>query len=537
MSQGIITPMILSSSSSSSSSSSKLLILRRRRLCAKNAHGWCGGERSPTNLGKKSQLVGYNTGKSLLCMENHVPVYVEGSRCKESRVHVDYMGRRFSRMIMGEEEGNPVVGYAQGRRRSCSSSSRRRIWDRNRNRCWRGRSTMTLIGPECGHLLFCTLSACAAFAQVLETRTEFGARVSAPLLAMGTGLLLSGCRIVPPTAPAYDLVFALGMPMAVSLCLLETDVMQAFTDAGSTLKAFWFGAIGTVMGAVVAFGAVGHFLGPNGWKIASSLCASYVGGSVNYAATAQALGLNSPSMLAAGMAADNLAMAVYFGVIMSIHVDRTGFTSTFPGGGDDKATEMEVIPTVETLSVSMAAAAAACMIGNGLAAVLPPPFAGSGLAMMAVVASLISTAVAFVSGSKQNGSTIPMFAGSQSLGGVFMLLFFSVVGASTSVQEAVAGGWPLFIFILILFVIHLLVTLSLGIWFKLPLHTLLVASNANIGGPATAAAMASARRWPEMVRPALLVGTLGYTIGTAVGCTVGLQFLLPMVRKSLLLVF
>ncbi len=43
---------------------------------------------------------------------------------------------------------------------------------------------------------------------------------------------------------------------------------------------------------------------------------------------------------------------------------------------DDKATEMEVIPTVETLSVSMAAAAAACMIGNGLAAVLPPPFAG-----------------------------------------------------------------------------------------------------------------------------------------------------------------
>lgn len=169
MSQGIITPVILSSSSSSS----KLLVLRRRRLCAKNAHGWCGGERSPTNLGKKSQSVGCNTGKSLLCMETHVPVYVEGSRCKESRVHVDYMGRRFSRMIMGEEEGNPVVGYAQGRRRSSSSSSRRRIWDRNRNRCWRGRSTMTLIGPECGHLLFCTLSACAAFAQVKEKEKFF----------------------------------------------------------------------------------------------------------------------------------------------------------------------------------------------------------------------------------------------------------------------------------------------------------------------------------------------------------------------------
>jgi hypothetical protein len=34
----------------------------------------------------------------------------------------------------------------------------------------------------------------------------------------------------------------------------------------------------------------------------------------------QALGM-SPSLLAAGMAADNLAMAVYFGVIMSIPAD------------------------------------------------------------------------------------------------------------------------------------------------------------------------------------------------------------------------
>jgi hypothetical protein len=76
---------------------------------------------------------------------------------------------------------------------------------------------MTLIGPECGHLLFCTLSACAALAQVLETRTEFGARVSAPLLAMGTGLLLSGCRIVPPTAPAYDLVCLFKCPLLPKL--------------------------------------------------------------------------------------------------------------------------------------------------------------------------------------------------------------------------------------------------------------------------------------------------------------------------------
>jgi len=42
----------------------------------------------------------------------------------------------------------------------------------------------------------------------------------------------------------------------------------------------------------------------------------------------QALGM-SPSLLAAGMAADNLAMAVYFGVIMSI-----------PASGQEPTTEI-----------------------------------------------------------------------------------------------------------------------------------------------------------------------------------------------------
>eukprot|EP01018_Ginkgo_biloba_P005586 Gb_16650 [translate_table: standard] len=42
--------------------------------------------------------------------------------------------------------------------------------------------------------------------------------------------------------------------------------------------------------------------------------------------------------------------------------------------------------------------------------------------------------------------------------------------------------------------------------------TILVASNANVGGPATAAAMANCRGWKELVQPAVLVGTLGYTI-------------------------
>lgn len=55
--------------------------------------------------------------------------------------------------------------------------------------------------------------------------------------------------------------------------------------------------------------------------MAAALCASYIGGSINFAATAHALGLVQRGVLAACMAADNLAMGVYLATIMAIPDD------------------------------------------------------------------------------------------------------------------------------------------------------------------------------------------------------------------------
>ena len=49
----------------------------------------------------------------------------------------------------------------------------------------------------------------------------------------------------------------------------------------------------------------------------------------------------------------------------------------------------------------------------------------------------------------------------------------------------------------------------------------MVASNANVGGPTTSAAMAIAKGWTALVGPALLVGTLGYVLGNYFGIFVG----------------
>jgi uncharacterized membrane protein len=57
---------------------------------------------------------------------------------------------------------------------------------------------------------------------------------------------------------------------------------------------------------------------------------------------------------------------------------------------------------------------------------------------------------------------------------------------------------------------------------RLPMQAVLIASNANVGGPATAAAMASSKGWSHMIQPAMLTGSLGYAVATGLGlCLAG----------------
>ena len=58
--------------------------------------------------------------------------------------------------------------------------------------------------------------------------------------------------------------------------------------------------------------------------------------------------------------------------------------------------------------------------------------------------------------------------------------------------------------------------------FKCDLEDAIIASNANIGGPTTAAGMAISQGWTKLVGPAMLVGVLGYVVGNYLGTIVGI---------------
>lgn len=107
------------------------------------------------------------------------------------------------------------------------------------------------------------------------------------------------------------------------------------------------------------------------------------------------------------------------------------------------------------------------------------------------------------------------------MGGCLMGVFFATIGTCAGSPASLVQSPALFAFIVVQLSVHVVVTLGLGRVLGLPTQALLLASNANVGGPATAAAMAAARGWPALVQSAMLIGGLGYMVGTAIGVGVG----------------
>jgi uncharacterized membrane protein len=101
-------------------------------------------------------------------------------------------------------------------------------------------------------------------------------------------------------------------------------------------------------------------------------------------------------------------------------------------------------------------------------------------------------------------------------------MFFAASGVSGSIALVLQQAPTLFAFSALQITIHFAVLMAAGRWiFGLPKNELYLASNANVGGPTTAAAMAQAKSWDRLVLPALLVGILGYSSATAIALGLG----------------
>ena len=106
------------------------------------------------------------------------------------------------------------------------------------------------------------------------------------------------------------------------------------------------------------------------------------------------------------------------------------------------------------------------------------------------------------------------------IGNYLVLIFLASNGARSVIANILAVGPPIVYFALITVGVHGLIIFGLGRLVGLDPRTLAVASQANVGGPASAMALATARGYTDRLLPGVAVGLLGYAVGNYVGLAV-----------------
>lgn len=378
----------------------------------------------------------------------------------------------------------------------------------------------TLIPADSPWALWAVLLAAAAFGLHVEN-TRVGRRLSGAILTMGFTFALSNLGVIPADGvPAYDVVWGRLVPLAIPLLLLRADLRRILREAGPTLAAFALGTIGTVLGTIVAFRLVP--LGPEGWQLAAVFSATYIGGSLNYAAVSEIVGLRSGDLLSAGVAADNLIMAAYFLVLFALpsvgwlarrYPRRHTAGAAEAVSGAAAGTHGQVtsaFPDLRGTATALAAGLALCTAGYALAGLAN--WKAGGILVVTILTVTLATAAPRLC-AKLSGSDV--------IGAFLMQVFFAVIGASANIGMVLKVGPVLFVFGAVILLVHVVFLLLAGALVRLDLFELIIASNANVGGPTTAAAMAVARRWDTLVLPAVLCGSLGYAVANFIGVGLG----------------
>ena len=375
--------------------------------------------------------------------------------------------------------------------------------------------SLPLIGPEQDFALWAVLIAIAAFGFWCE-RTPWGRKYSGVLLLITLAIVLANLRIIPTSAPAYDVVWDYLVPIAIPLLLFHADLKRVVRESGPTLIAFIIGSAAVVAGSII--GVVLLDLGPNEAELAGIFTGTYIGGGLNFAAVAEATGMQESTELTAAVAADQVITNLHFLLIILIpgiawmarrypthHMDNA---ETFSLGADGVPHHLSHL-SIPGLLASLALAFIVAATGNWIADMAGYP--QYGILVITAIALAIATLAP-----KQ----VERLSGYREAGNVMMFIFLGSIAAGADIWELIEIAPVMFVYASIIIVVHMVILFGVGLLLRLDLAELAMASAVCIGGPSSAPALASAKGWRDLLIPGILCGSLGYGIGSFIGVRV-----------------
>ncbi len=383
----------------------------------------------------------------------------------------------------------------------------------------------TLISSPIGVLAVLCIVAAFFFLLAQITEARFFSFVPPLLFIYATPVFLSnlsigGKTVIPTSSIIYSGLSKYVLPVFIVLMLIKVNVPAVVKVMGKGVLVMLMGTLGVMTGGVVAYLVVNGWLPEDSWKGFGTLAGSWIGGTANMLATKEMLQA-SEAQLGLAVVADNLVYIVWLPLLLMSRdfAERFNTWARVPAerlAAMDAAAEMHVeedaAPTMPQYLYLAAVVFGVTAVGHTTATPVAAWLAQSSPILAEIFSEstcriLIVTTIALLL-STTRVSELP---NSTALGTALIYVFVAGMGARADVAGlADAPAFVLGAFIWIF--IHGAFMLA-GAWlFRVDVHSVAIASAANIGAAASAPIVAAHHR-PNLVPASILLALLGYAMG------------------------
>jgi len=333
-----------------------------------------------------------------------------------------------------------------------------------------------------------------------------------PMLAATFGLITS-------KSPVYGMITTWLLPASLVLLLLPVDMRAILRLGPKALAMFFIGAAGIIAGATISFALFQPSIGSEFWTGFGALSASWTGGSANMIAVKEALAVPD-TVFAPMVIVDTVVPYLWMGMLIA----AVGLQPAFDRWN---RSESAVLDNLGEHVIQHMTKRGNRRTVAGIALSLAIAFAGSGLALMIakhlpqindvvssytwtiMVVSLLGILLSFTPVRNLENS------GASRTGYDLLYFVLSAIGAKASVAS-IESAITLIVAGLIIVAIHAVFLLVGARLMRVPLFLVAAASQANIGGAASAPVVAEVYH-PGLASVGLLLAILGNIVGTWFG--------------------
>ncbi len=331
-------------------------------------------------------------------------------------------------------------------------------------------------------------------------------------------MLASTFGLIDPKAPVLGLITSNILPMSLFLLLVTVDVRAIFRLGGKALGMFFIGSAGVIVGAAVAYILVKHRVGSEFWAGFGALSASWTGGSANMIAVKEAMSVPDQVFLPM-VVVDTIVPYVWMGLLIAAvkwqpafdrwnHSDRSVLDSLKAKAEGIKAVTVRLTLPGGVFLLSCA------LVAGSLA-----QYAARFMPQVKDILSPYAWTIIIVSAMGLGFSFTPVrkleSAGATKAG--YWLLYFvlTAIGSKASLSN-LGASLVLIIGGFVIIAVHLIFLLAGARILRAPLFLVAAASQANIGGVASAPVVAAVYE-PGLASVGLLLAITGNIVGTYLG--------------------